>query len=90
LINLVTPEAGYAVLRLMEYPSWRVTVDGKPAQDRPGRDEGLMAVPVVAGSHVIDLQWSASSDVIAGRAISAISLLALAVVAMLERRQRRV
>jgi hypothetical protein len=36
------------------------------------------------------VQWSASSDVIAGRAISAISLLALAVVAMLERRQRRV
>ena len=90
LINLVMPEAGYAVLRLMEYPSWRVTVDGKPAQDRPGRDEGLMAVPVVAGSHVIDVQWSASSDVIAGRAISAISLLALAVVAMLERRERRV
>jgi hypothetical protein len=89
-IYLATPETGYAVLRLMEYPSWRVTVDGKPAQDRPGRDDGLMAVPVVAGSHVIEVQWSASSDVIAGRAISAISLLALAVVAMLERRQRRV
>jgi hypothetical protein len=90
LIHVVTPEAGYAVLRLMEYPSWRVTVDGKPAQDRPGRDDGLMAVPVLAGSHAIEVQWSASRDVIDGRAFSTIALLALAVVAMLERRERRV
>ena len=74
----------------MEYPSWRVTVDGKPAQDRPAREDGLMAVPVMAGSHAIEVQWSATRDVIAGREISAIALLALAVVAMLERRERRV
>jgi 6-pyruvoyl-tetrahydropterin synthase related domain len=90
VVNVVTPETGYAVLRLMDYPSWRVTVDGKPAQDRPARDDGLMAVPVMAGSHVIEVQWSAPRDVIAGREISAIALLALAVVAMLERRERRV
>ena len=35
VIRVATPEPGYAVLRLMEYPAWRVTVDGKPAQDRP-------------------------------------------------------
>ncbi len=49
MVNVVTPETGYAVLRLMDYPSWRVTVDGKPAQGRPVRDDGLMAVPVTAG-----------------------------------------
>jgi hypothetical protein len=90
MVNVVTPETGYAVLRLMEYPSWRVTVDGKPTPDRPGREDGLMAVPVAAGSHVIDVQWSASRDVIDGRAISAIAMLALAVVAVRERRERRV
>jgi len=90
LFNVVTPETGYAVLRLMDYPAWRVTVDGKPAQDRPGRGDGLMAVPVTAGSHAIEVQWSASSDVIAGREISAIALLALVLVAVLERRERRV
>jgi hypothetical protein len=90
VVSVVTPEAGYAVLRLMDYPSWRVTVDGKPAPGRPVRDDGLMAVPVTAGSHAIEVQWSATRDVIAGREVSAISLLALAVVALLERRKRRV
>ncbi|HET6218823.1 MAG TPA: hypothetical protein VFE27_17510, partial [Acidobacteriaceae bacterium] len=90
LVSVVTPENGYAVLRLMDYPSWRVTVDGKPALGRPMRDDGLMAVPVMAGSHAIEVQWTATSDVIAGRAVSTLALLALALVAMMERRGRRV
>jgi hypothetical protein len=86
----VTPESGYAVLRLMDYPSWRVTVDGKPALGRPMRDDGLMAVPVMAGSHAIEVEWTATRDVIAGRAVSNLALLELALVAILERRKRRV
>jgi hypothetical protein len=88
-VSVVTPEAGYAVLRLMDYPAWRVTVDGKPAHGRPLREDGLMAVPVPTGSHAIDVQWTATRDVIAGREISAIALLALAVVGGLERKSRR-
>jgi hypothetical protein len=90
VVSVVTPETGYAVLRLMDYPSWRVTVDGKPGQGRPVRDDGLMAVPVSAGNHVMEVQWAATRDVIAGRAVSAFALLALAIVAVLERRERRV
>ncbi len=90
VVSVVTPDPGYAVLRLMDYPSWQVTVDGKPVQDRPVREDGLMAVPVIAGSHAIEVQWRATRDVIAGREVSAIALLALAVVAMLERGKRRV
>ena len=51
------------------------------------REDGLMAVPVTAGSHVMEVQWAATRDVIAGRSVSAIALLALAVVGMLERRR---
>ncbi len=78
------------MLRLMDYPSWRVTVDGKPAQGRPIREDGLMAVPVTPEDHMIEVQWAATRDVIAGRLVSAIALLALATVGMLERRKRRV
>jgi hypothetical protein len=39
---------------------------------------------------VMEVQWAATRDVIAGRTISAIALLALAIVVMLERRERRV
>ena len=49
VVRVVTPEMGYAVLRLMDYPSWQVTVDGKPATGRPIREDGLMAVPVTGG-----------------------------------------
>jgi hypothetical protein len=87
-VSVVTPEPGYAVLRLMDYPSWRVTVDGQQVKSRPSREDGLMAVPVNAGSHVMEVQWTATRDVVAGRAVSAIALLALTVVAMRERKGR--
>ena len=90
IVSVVSPETGYAVLRLMDYPSWRVTLDGRPVQDRPVRDDGLMTVPVTAGNHVVEVQWAATRDVLTGRLVSAISLLALAIVGMLERRERRV
>jgi hypothetical protein len=67
-----------------------VTVDGSPDQGRPVRDDGLMAIPVSVGNHLLEVQWAATRDVIAGRAVSAFALLALAIVAMLERRERRV
>jgi hypothetical protein len=87
-VSVVTPETGYAVLRLMDYPSWRVTVDGQPVNGRPLRGDGLMAVPVKAGSHVIEVQWTATRDIVAGRTISAIALLGLTVVVARERKGR--
>jgi len=87
-VRVVTQETGYAVLRLMDYPSWRVTVDGQQVKSRPLREDGLMAIPVKAGRHLIDVQWTATRDVVTGRTISAIALLALAVVAMRERKGR--
>ena len=46
-----------------------------------------MAVPVEAGSHVIEVQWTATRDVVAGRIISTIALLGLAVVIARERQR---
>jgi hypothetical protein len=90
VVRVETRDAGYAVLRLLDYPSWRVTVDGKVAPGRPVREDGLMAVPVAAGSHTIEAQWSATRDVIAGRAVSSISLLTLALMATFGGKFRRV
>ena len=88
LVSVVTNQAGYAVLRLMDYPSWRVTVDGQAVTDRPKREDGLMAVPLTAGSHEIAVQWRVTEDVLVGRALSAIGLLALIGVAVLEQKRR--
>jgi hypothetical protein len=89
-VSVSTPESGYAVFRLMDFPSWRVTVDGEPSPMRPTRKDGLMAVPIGAGSHVIQVGWLATWDVIAGRAITVIALLAVAGVAIREHRERQV
>jgi hypothetical protein len=89
VVRVVTSEPGYAVLRLMDYPSWKVTDDGAPTNGRPTREDGLMAVPVQAGEHTIDVQWAATSDVLVGREVSALALLVLAAVAALEGRGRR-
>lgn len=85
-VSVVTPERGYVVLRLMDYPSWRVTVDGQSANSRPLRQDGLMTVLMNAGSHTLEVQWTSTRDVTAGRVISAIALLMLAVLAMRERK----
>jgi 6-pyruvoyl-tetrahydropterin synthase related domain len=87
-VSVVTPETGYAVLRLMDYPSWRVTVDGQPVNSRPLREDGLMTVPMNAGSHLMEVHWAPTWDVVAGRAVSVIALLVLAVTAMWERKER--
>jgi hypothetical protein len=90
VVRVSSPETGYAVLRLMDYPSWRVTVDGKVAPGRPVREDGLMAVPVAAGNHTIEVQWSATQDVIAGREVSAVALIALVLTVTLGGKFRRV
>jgi hypothetical protein len=89
-VQVVSPEAGFVVLRLMDFPSWRVTVDGQAVSVRPVRQDGLMAVGVKAGSHTIQVKWVATRDVIAGRMITAIALPAWMMVYLLERRERRV
>jgi hypothetical protein len=73
------------VLRLMDYPSWRVSVDGRQVVARPLRDDGLMAVPVTPGRHTIEVQWSATRDVVAGRVLSVLALLGLVGTVVLER-----
>jgi 6-pyruvoyl-tetrahydropterin synthase related domain len=88
LISTTTAEPGYAVLRLMDYPAWQITVDSKPVLRRPSREDGLMAVRLPAGHHQIEVRWHATTDVIAGRFLSAIALLAFLGVAVVERKPR--
>jgi hypothetical protein len=73
-IDSATP--GFAVLRLMDYPAWRVQINGRPAA-RPRRDDGLMTIPIATGTSRIDVQYTATPDVWIGRAISLLAILIL-------------
>ncbi len=86
-IAWAVPHAGYLVLRLRAYPAWKVTLNGRPAANGPAREDGLMTVPVQAGTVDLAVDWKATTDVLAGRAISAIALLLVTGVGLLERRR---
>ncbi len=88
-IRIESDAPGYAVLRLMDYPAWRVTRNGKSAGNRPHRDDGLMTIPVAEGVNEIDVRWGTTGDVRAGRAASGIALALLAATIIEDHRRRR-
>jgi hypothetical protein len=68
-VEVTSPEPGFAILRLMDYPAWQVTCNGvniAPAW----RTDGWMAVPVEAGASRIDVRWRTTGDQWAGIWIS--------------------
>ena len=85
-INVAASQPAFVVLKLMDYPAWNVSLNGRPVVGRLEREDGLMVVAVPAGSSRIRVQWKTTSDVLLGREVSAGALLILVVV---WRRQER-
>jgi hypothetical protein len=82
-VRATAPKAGFLVLRLREYPAWTVRVNGNPVHNRPIRQDGLMAVPVPAGTDEISVDWTTTPDVRLGRWISLITLLLVTALGLL-------
>ena len=80
--------AGFAVLRVMDYPAWRVSVNGTPANARPRREDGLMTIPIAAGTSEIEVRYWATRDVWLGRFLSLIAVVLWIGLAALRRRQQ--
>ncbi len=76
----------FLVLRLRSYPAWRVAVNGDPVRPLPRRDDGLIVVPVGPGTIALTVDWTTTSDVLAGRSISALAVLLLTGLWLLERK----
>ncbi len=76
-----------AVLRLMTYPAWKVSVNGKPAsaQARPNTME--MAIPVPAGSSRVEVRFTRTPDRTLGGAISITAAVLWLLLAFLQRRR---
>jgi hypothetical protein len=88
-IGSVARRAGFLVLRLRSYPAWRITVNGRPVGKLQARDDGLIAVPIPEGAFEVTVDWTSTPDVIAGRWLSTLALLALLALALTERRLTR-
>jgi hypothetical protein len=87
--TVTSPAAGFAVLRLMDYPAWSVTENGMAVQGRPRTDDGLMAVPVAAGVNQIDVRWRTTRDQWAGIWMSLAALAITLAVSWADRRKTR-
>jgi hypothetical protein len=78
--------SGYLILRRRAYPAWRVRVNGA-AVSVIKREDGLMAVQMHQGRVQLDVDWTTTPDVVAGRWLSALSV--LAVIGLCAYRRRR-
>ena len=85
-LRAIVPRPGYLVLRLRSYPAWRLRLNGRAVGLLPQREDGLMAVPVAQGSVDLAVDWTTTPDVIAGRWLTALAVLLLAGLWLLERK----
>ncbi len=87
-ILIDTPDAGFAVIRLMDYPAWTVRRNGVPVPQRLRREDGLLTIAVPQGRSQIQIRWRTTMDVWVGRVLSLLALGAWIFVGSWERRTR--
>ncbi len=86
-IRASTAHTGYLILRLVSYPAWHIRVNGQLQAALPKRSDGLIIVPVPQGAVDLTIDWTRSPDVVAGRWLSALSVLLLILLAFCELRR---
>jgi hypothetical protein len=88
-VQMSAAHAGFVILRLRSYPAWRITLNGHQVADLPARVDGLISVPVAQGPVALAVDWRSTPDVLAGREVSALGLMGLIWLGVMERRYRR-
>ncbi len=71
------------------FPGWRATVDGQPAEIRPEGLNGLIALELPAGTHEVRLVFGTTPARVVGALLSALGLLGIAGLLVLDRRRRQ-
>ena len=87
--DVATARSGYAVLRLMDYPAWRITDNGAQISARTIRSDGLVLVPITAGRNQIEVRWVTTRDAWAGRCVSLAALAVTLAIGLNDKRKAR-
>ena len=82
-----SPEPVTAALRLLNYPAWRVEVNGKPVLALSNQQTGQMLVTLPAGSSRVRIAFVATPDRVWGNVISAVAVLVLLAALLTSRRR---
>ena len=86
-LTVESPTPVQLVLRLMNYPAWRVEVNGKPVTAQTDRNTGRMVIALPSGINHIDVRFVRTPDRWIG---DAISFAALLLIFASWRRERRI
>lgn len=81
-VRVNTPEPVRLALRVLNYPAWRVEVNGKIVRPQSADDFAQMIIPVQAGNSEIKVSFVRTWDRTAGMEITAASLLLALALAM--------
>jgi hypothetical protein len=71
------------------FPGWRATVNGAPAEIRPEGPNGLIGLDLPAGTHDVRVEFGTTAPRVVGAILSAIGLLGLIGLLVLDRRRRQ-
>ena len=82
-----TREPGKLVLRLFNYPAWKVQVNGRVASTETQEVTGQMIIPVDAGENRVEIRLVRTWDRTLGGVISGVTVLLLLAVAALSRKK---
>jgi hypothetical protein len=76
-LTLNSPIPQTLILNLRDYPTWRITLNQTLITTREQRDDGLIAIPIPAGSSSISITYAQPLDQTIGYIVTLISLLLL-------------
>jgi hypothetical protein len=88
VFSVVMPAPGQVVLRLFNYPAWRVEVNGRQVLTGTQEKMGQMVIPVNAGENRVQVIFSTTKDRILGRIVSGLSLLTVVGALFLQKRSK--
>lgn len=87
-IHVEAQDSARLALRVLNYPAWRVELNGKPITPERMDDVNQMVIPVGPGTSDIGVRFVRTPDRTLGIALSLVSTLTAAMLFLLDRRHR--
>jgi hypothetical protein len=75
--SVTSPRPAWFVVNLRDYPAWRVRLNGRLCTKLPHRADGLIAVPIPAGTSQITIRYALSADFFIGCLLSFLAAILL-------------